>query len=590
MSQSWQRFHEWMKCVAVVTFDLELGQKMEYCFPNGVELSEQERSDVGYLSLPDTHSTTEPELESRFYFRILLKDSKENDLKVLKVHKKLRDEAEHYLEPESKHLIGIAYFRQVRDSTLHRGFYQKSVVILTQLPFYNLYSHVIDLIAPEYFSKGEAALEAMAAAINRWPSPVAGFSLELPFLGSVLRVRLPSDGEGNTIRSVDSKIIPAIQPTPGTILIPHISDLDLMEPLLPCIQYLGVLWELTLLGEPLLIIANTPQLCSQAVLALTSLIRPFHYCNELRPYFTIHDSDFKSLTAPFSSHSSTNSSSRRSGGENDRQTGLIIGVTNPFFCKTLNKIPHILRLGDGTEKSSGKIKPIEKIKALDSKPGFYTNHKSIIDKDKKSLEKLIKNIQGNTRRPPEVSTALIRRYFATLTRAFEYPLERYVTSLMPLKKQINPFKPIPSPNPFDVKKFMSTLDRQGPHLSSSVTGDWPILYREFFKRQTNFLGWLEKKKIECRSKIYELHSVSLAEADMNAWVIDKNEIEITDLILQLKQKLSELKDKHQSKLYYNINNQMDLLIGHLPADTQKIMKASKVGQKMIISTDSTDKA
>ena len=61
--------------------------------------------------------------------------------------------------------------------------------------------------------------------------------------------------------------------------------------------------------------------------------------------------------------------------------------------------------------------------------------------------------EGNTRRPPEVSTALIRRYFATLTRAFEYPLERYVTSLMPLKKQINPFKPIPSPNPFDVSSF-----------------------------------------------------------------------------------------------------------------------------------------
>ena len=39
-------------------------------------------------------------------------------------------------------------------------------------------------------------------------------------------------------------------------------------------------------------------------------------------------------------------------------------------------------------------------------------------------------------------------------------------------------------------------------LSSSVSGDWPLLYREFFKRQVNFLGWLEKKKIECRAKIY----------------------------------------------------------------------------------------
>ena len=88
----------------------------------------------------------------------------------------------------------------------------------------------------------------------------------------------------------------------------------------------------------MLMVHGIPICLFQAVLALTSLIRPFHYCNELRPYFTIHDSDFKSLTAPFSSHSSTNSSSRRPGGENDRQTGLIIGVTNPFFCKTLNKV------------------------------------------------------------------------------------------------------------------------------------------------------------------------------------------------------------------------------------------------------------
>ena len=141
MSQSWQRFHEWMRAVAVVTFDLELGQKMEYCFPETVRLSvwgyllltstwfcidvqvliplsESEKSDVGYLSLPDTHSTTQPELESRFYFRICTKDTKEENRKVLQVHKKLRDEAEHYLEPEAKHLIGIAYFRQGKISPI----------------------------------------------------------------------------------------------------------------------------------------------------------------------------------------------------------------------------------------------------------------------------------------------------------------------------------------------------------------------------------------------------------------------------------------------------------------------------------------
>ena len=59
---------------------------------------------------------------------------------------------------------------------------------------------------------------------------------------------------------------------------------------------------------------------------------------------------------------------------------------------------------------------------------------------------------------------------------------------------------------------------------------------------------------------------------MNAWAADKNEIEITDLILQLKQKLSELKDKHQSKLYYNINNQMDILIGKFDPSRYPILK------------------
>ena len=59
---------------------------------------------------------------------------------------------------------------------------------------------------------------------------------------------------------------------------------------------------------------------------------------------------------------------------------------------------------------------------------------------------------------------------------------------------------------------------------------------------------------------------------MNAWAADKNEIEITDLILQLKQKLSELKDKHQSKLYYNINNQMDILIGKFDPSRDPTLK------------------
>ena len=70
---------------------------------------------------------------------------------------------------------------------------------------------------------------------------------------------------------------------------------------------------------------------------------------------------------------------------------------------------------------------------------------------------------------------------------------------------------------------------------------------------------------------------------MAGWVKDKGEIEITDLILQLKQKLAELKgnsvlifhsnlisDKNQTNLHYNINKQMELLIGKISFSCFKI--------------------
>ena len=86
MTQSWSRFHEWMKCVCVVTFDLELGQKMEYCFPEHIKLSDREQSDVCYMAFPDSNSTSKPEHDSRFFVRLSLKETR----KKVKIRKRLK--------------------------------------------------------------------------------------------------------------------------------------------------------------------------------------------------------------------------------------------------------------------------------------------------------------------------------------------------------------------------------------------------------------------------------------------------------------------------------------------------------------------
>lgn len=75
---------------------------------------------------------------------------------------------------------------------------------------------------------------------------------------------------------------------------------------------------------------------------------------------------------------------------------------------------------------------------LDSKPGVYTHYHPFLQKDKTILKKLLKGVQ--TKRPGEVQTALLRRHLLELTQSFMIPLERYMASLMPLQKNISPYK------------------------------------------------------------------------------------------------------------------------------------------------------
>ena len=75
------------------------------------------------------------------------------------------------------------------------------------------------------------------------------------------------------------------------------------------------------------------------------------------------------------------------------------------------------------------------------------------------------------------------------------------------------------------------------------------------------MGWLEGKKIEMRDKISELHAESVAESDILGWAEDKNEVEIMDLLLQMKQKVSELKELRKLTLRTRVILQMEHLKG-----------------------------
>lgn len=80
------------------------------------------------------------------------------------------------------------------------------------------------------------------------------------------------------------------------------------------------------------------------------------------------------------------------------------------------------------------------------------------------------------------------------------PLERYMASLMPLQKNLSPYKGTPLLKPFNPDDFIATLDTAGPQLTTGIKGEWAELYRKFF-RSRNFHGWYQTRHREVGDQV-----------------------------------------------------------------------------------------
>ncbi|KAF2987621.1 hypothetical protein EK904_005996 [Melospiza melodia maxima] len=457
-------------------------------YPPHSKLTDKEKTNICYLSFPDSNSGCLGDTQFCFRFRrspgrkvsfCCFLDQLDRDLPV-------------YLKKDSAYYYGYVYFRQVRDKSLKRGYFQKSLVLISKLPYVHLFRTMLKQIAPEYFEKSEAFLEAVCSDIDRWPAPVPGKVLQLPLMGLIMKLRIPTyrDKPGTTpivqnMHQADAQI---------SMALPTVHEVDLFRCFCPVFFHIQMLWELVLLGEPLVVMAPSPAESSETVLALVSCISPLKYCSDFRPYFTIQDSEFKEYTT-----------------RTQAPPSVILGVTNPFFAKTLQHWPHIIRIGDiklpGEVPKQVKVKKLKNLKTLDSKPGVYTSYKPYLNKDEEIVKQLQKGVQQ--KRPTEAQSVILRRYFLELTESFIIPLERYVASLMPLQKCISPWKSPPQLRQFNQDDFMKTLEKAGPQLTSGLKGDWIGLYRHFLK-SPNFDGWFRSRQREMTQKLEALHLEALS--------------------------------------------------------------------------------
>lgn len=547
----WDRFSAWLHCICVVGFDLELGQAVEVIYPHHSKLTEKEKTSICYLSFPDSNSGCLGDTQFCFRFR----QASGRQLSLGSFLERCDRDAPVCLKRDQGHFYGYVYFRQVRDKSLKRGYFQKSLVLISKLPYVAFFHSLLKLLAPEYFEKQEPCLEAACNDIDRWPVPSPGKILTLPIMGVVMKLRIPTcyDKPGTS---------QLVQSTPGdslvSIVLPTIHEVDLFRCFYPVFFHIQMLWELVLLGEPLVVMAPSPSDSSDTVLALVSCISPLRYCTDFRPYFTIHDSEFKEYTT-----------------RTQAPPSVILGVTNPFFAKTLQHWPHIIRIGDmkqtGEMAKQMKVKKLKNLKTLDSKPGVYSAYKPFLNKDEDIIKQLQKGVQQ--RRPSAAQNAILRRYFLELTQSFIIPLERYVASLMPLQKSISPWKSPPQLRPFVQEEFMKTLEKAGPQLTSRLKGDWIGLYRQFLK-SPNFDGWFRNRRKEMMQKLEALHLEALCEEDLQLRIQKHTEVETVDLVLKLKDKLTQAEREQlpvRAGTLAKLQGHIQSIILSLPEDLQGIL-------------------
>lgn len=276
--------------MCVVTFDLELGQALELVYPSDFRLTDKEKSSICYLSFPDSHSGCLG--DTQFSFRIRQCGRQKSPWHAEDWH--YNSGAPVSLQREPAHYFGYVYFRQVKDSSVKRGYFQKSLVLVSRLPFVRLFQALLSLIAPEYFDKLAPCLEAVCSEIDQWPAPMPGQTLNLPVMGVVLQVHVPSRVDRPEHSPPKQCSHENLLPAP--VVLTSVHELDLFRCFQPVLTHVQTLWELMLLGEPLVVLAPSPAMSSEMVLALISCLQPLKFCCDYRPYFTIHDSEFKEFT------------------------------------------------------------------------------------------------------------------------------------------------------------------------------------------------------------------------------------------------------------------------------------------------------
>ncbi|KXZ45966.1 hypothetical protein GPECTOR_49g550 [Gonium pectorale] len=217
---------------------------------------------------------------------------------------------------------------------------------------------------------------------------------------------------------------------------------DVYTPLSGHLPRLWALWEMTLLGRAIMLVAPSPGETAAGVAALLALTAPLPYAPDFRPYYCIHDAAFSRMAAG------------QLPGPETRDVPTLIGVTNLYFVRALPHWPNVLSVGK-REGAPAAMQPAPgslaaaanmfsanaAVQALRQRTqgasvllsghteALWASYKPLCRPDQALLGKLLVpkpgDVKSKVARIAFVNSDTIRRHFAELTAAFLSPFGRY---------------------------------------------------------------------------------------------------------------------------------------------------------------------
>ncbi|KAJ8773096.1 hypothetical protein K2173_028273 [Erythroxylum novogranatense] len=613
---------KWVIAFCIIRFDLEQGQLIEDCYPPGV-LTNEEELDIAFSSFPDSisqHQNRSSIHDCIFFFRIRRRTGSQRDnvtsTEITKVDKEVSSKltVEKVIKRTNsngkalKYLYGYVFNRQRHDERLKRGGEQKSVVVLSHSPYSSVFRPLLQIMGPLYFDIGKKALEHVAAYVSMWPGPAPGRLMELPIGNAVLKVNLPPAHslpmENGMFEESASSMAPFL-PTNQSIPQGLFHDSDIFGSFRAILLQLWLLWELILIGEPILLIGPSPPQCCEAVASLVSLVAPLPCSVDFRPYFTIHDPEFALLN---------------SLQQGETFPPMILGVTNLFFLKALRNIPHIVSVGSPVSNSNRlsltsrsstdrvlgrregfglqqlslkKFSPSSLLGAVklrrDGPLCLMTEHKEAIwstyaattKPDTSILNRLID--AGLSPRVEEsmsvVNNEILRRHFLELTTNFLAPFGPYFRVTTPSEGSSPFFNPPPLPS-FNADEFLANLSARGvgKFLSKRMRSNWLDLYKRFL-RGPNFLPWFHRRRSVAEQEQHRLWRQARMKTDVEYFMLKMSELEIVDSFNAIERHLQEeIELQHlgtatadSATICQKLKRDLQAVFSVLPKDMQQLL-------------------